>query len=107
EARLLLSSSLAALGRDDRAEVEDRAARAAFALLGARDRVPTGGGQVLSARETDILRLVGQGLGDSGIAERLFLSPHTVHRHLANIRTKLGVSSRAAAVALASRDGLL
>ena len=61
----------------------------------------------LSPRETDILRLVAQGLGDAQIAERLFLSPHTVHRHVANIRAKLRVPSRAAAVAHAPRAGLL
>ena len=60
-----------------------------------------------SAREVDILRLVAHGLGDAQIAERLFLSPHTVHRHIANIRTKLRVPSRAAAVAHATRHGLL
>ena len=48
-----------------------------------------------------------QGLADAQIAERLFLSPHTVHRHIANIRTKLDVPSRAAAVAHATRSGLL
>jgi DNA-binding NarL/FixJ family response regulator len=41
------------------------------------------------------------------IAERLFLSEHTVHRHVANIFNKLSVSSRAAAVAKAARRGLL
>ena len=64
-------------------------------------------GQELTPREVDILRLVAQGLGDTQIAERLFLSPHTVHRHLANIRTNLDVPSRAAAVAHATGVGLL
>ncbi|MGZ4617034.1 MAG: helix-turn-helix domain-containing protein, partial [Actinomycetes bacterium] len=40
------------------------------------------------------------GLTDEQIAERLFLSSHTVHRHVANARTKLGVRSRAAAAAI-------
>ena len=53
-----------------------------------------------------MLRLVAQGLGDAQIAPRLFLSPHTVHRHIANIRTKLDVPSRAAAVARATAVGL-
>jgi len=61
----------------------------------------------LSAREVEILRLVAAGLSDAEIAERLVLSPHTVHRHVANIRTKLGLPSRAAAVAHAARIGLL
>jgi DNA-binding CsgD family transcriptional regulator len=54
-----------------------------------------------------VLRLVGEGLSDSEIAQRLVLSEHTVHRHIANVRTKLGVPSRAAAAAKAARSGLL
>ena len=61
----------------------------------------------LSARELEVLRLVAEGLSDAEIAERLVLSPHTVHRHVANIRTKLGLGSRAAAAAHAARHGLL
>jgi len=61
----------------------------------------------LSARELEVLRLVADGLSDAEIAERLVLSPHTVHRHVANIRTKLGLASRAAAAAHAARLGLL
>lgn len=106
DARLLLSSALEALGRPDRAEAEARAAREAFALLGARGEGQRRASDELSPREVDILRLVAQGLSDAQIAERLFLSPHTVHRHIANIRTKLRVPSRAAAVAHATRQGL-
>ncbi len=61
----------------------------------------------LSARELEVLRLVAEGLSDAEIAERLVLSQHTVHRHVANIRTKLGLASRAAAAAHAARLGLL
>jgi DNA-binding CsgD family transcriptional regulator len=61
----------------------------------------------LSERELEVLRLVARGLADSEIAERLIVSPHTVHRHVANIRAKLREPSRAAAVAHASRLGLL
>jgi ATP/maltotriose-dependent transcriptional regulator MalT len=105
QARMLLSEALDGLGRGERAEAEARAAREAFALLGARGHtVPT---VELSPREVDILRLVARGLGDAQIAQRLFLSPHTVHRHIANIRTKLRVPSRAAAVAYATRHSLL
>ena len=48
---------------------------------------------VLTGREQEVLALVADGLGDASIAARLFLGPHTVHRHLANIRSKLGLSS--------------
>ena len=74
------------------------------ALAGARGRPADG---PLSARELEVLALVAQGLSDREIAERLIVSPHTVHRHVANIRTKLGAGSRAAAVAEAARIGLL
>jgi pimeloyl-ACP methyl ester carboxylesterase/DNA-binding CsgD family transcriptional regulator len=73
---------------------------------------PTGGDGIrteteLSDRELTVLKLVAAGLSDSEIAERLVLSPHTVHRHVANIRTKLGLPSRAAAAAHAARLGLI
>jgi pimeloyl-ACP methyl ester carboxylesterase/DNA-binding CsgD family transcriptional regulator len=62
---------------------------------------------LLSSREREVLGLVASGLNDQEIAEQLVLSPHTVHRHVANIRHKLGRSSRTAAVAEAARLGLL
>lgn len=61
----------------------------------------------LSRREMEVLRLVAEGLSNQDIAGRLFVSDHTVHRHVANIFSKLSVSSRAAAVAQAARRGLL
>jgi len=70
---------------------------------------PSGAGLAvaLSAREREVLVLVANGLSDQEIAEQLVVSPHTVHRHVANIRNKLGRTSRAAAVAEAARLGLL
>jgi pimeloyl-ACP methyl ester carboxylesterase/DNA-binding CsgD family transcriptional regulator len=62
---------------------------------------------LLSGREREILALVASGLSDREIAEQLVLSHHTVHRHVANIRHKLGRGSRTAAVAEAARLGLL
>ncbi len=61
----------------------------------------------LTTRETEVLALVATGLSDREIADRLVLSPHTVHRHVANVRTKLGLPTRAAAVAAATQRGLL
>lgn len=75
------------------------------AFLGARAAAPAAaparhpGLGALSARERAVLELVARGLTDARIAEELVLSPHTVHRHVANIRTKLGVATRAAAAA--------
>lgn len=62
---------------------------------------------LLSGREREVLTLVAGGSTDREIAERLVLSEHTVHRHVANIRHKLGRGSRASAVAEAARLGLL
>jgi pimeloyl-ACP methyl ester carboxylesterase/DNA-binding CsgD family transcriptional regulator len=62
---------------------------------------------LLSRRERDVLALVAAGLSDREIAQQLVLSHHTVHRHVANIRHKLGRGSRTAAVAEAARLGLL
>ena len=61
----------------------------------------------LTERERDVLRLIAEGLGNAGIAVRLGISEHTVHRHVANMLVKLGVPSRSAAVATATRLGLL
>jgi two-component system nitrate/nitrite response regulator NarL len=61
----------------------------------------------LSPREREILRLVAEGLAVSDVAARLFLSPATVKTHLQRSYQKLGVSERAAAVAVAMRKGLL
>jgi pimeloyl-ACP methyl ester carboxylesterase/DNA-binding CsgD family transcriptional regulator len=61
----------------------------------------------LSEREREVLQLVADGLSDAEIARRLIVSPHTVHRHVANIRTKLSQPSRAAAAAYAVREGMI
>jgi pimeloyl-ACP methyl ester carboxylesterase/DNA-binding CsgD family transcriptional regulator len=61
----------------------------------------------LSQREVEILRLVAGGLNDTQIAQALFLSPHTVHRHVANIRAKLRQPTRAAAAVEATRLRLI
>ena len=61
----------------------------------------------LTVRETEVLRLVARGLSTDAIAELEVISPHTVHRHVANILDKLAVGSRAAAVAEGARLGLL
>jgi LuxR family maltose regulon positive regulatory protein len=127
-ARLRLARSLAALGRRDAARREADAALVAFQHLGAAleaDRAarllgeldaasaasaavsPKRTGPALTRRELDVLRLVAEGLSDRAAAGRLGLSEHTVHRHVANILTKLGLKSRAAAVAHAARAGVL
>jgi DNA-binding CsgD family transcriptional regulator len=56
----------------------------------------------LTTREAEILELVAAGLTNAAIAERLWISPGTVKKHLDNVYAKLGVANRAAAVAWAS-----
>ena len=61
----------------------------------------------LTPREVEVLGLVAEGLTNPQVAQRLFLSPRTVQRHLNSVYRKLGVSSRSAATRLALEFGLL
>ncbi|MBD0670306.1 response regulator transcription factor [Streptomyces sp. CBMA156] len=61
----------------------------------------------LSARETEVLGLVADGLANQQISQRLHLSQATVKSHLVHIYTKLGVDSRTSAVREARRRGLI
>jgi DNA-binding NarL/FixJ family response regulator len=61
----------------------------------------------LSSRELAVLHLVVQGVRNSEIGQRLSISVKTVETHLTSIYSKLGVQSRAEAIALAQRQGLL
>ncbi|MFE6964696.1 LuxR C-terminal-related transcriptional regulator [Agromyces sp. NPDC057679] len=87
------------------------AATGSRALLERIDRATRGErtdrDRVITARESDVLRLVAEGMSNAQVAARLHLSEHTVHRHVANIMTKLEVATRAAAVAKAAARGLL
>jgi DNA-binding NarL/FixJ family response regulator len=65
---------------------------------------PAAGG--LTSREVEVLRLVAAGKTNRAIADDLFLSERTIDRHVSNIFTKLGVSSRAAATAFAIEHDL-
>ncbi|MFE6053430.1 LuxR C-terminal-related transcriptional regulator [Kitasatospora sp. NPDC056446] len=60
----------------------------------------------LTPRERQILRCMVAGLGRQAVAERLYLSPHTVRTHMQNVLGKLGVHSTLAAVAVARRAGV-
>ncbi|TMC37173.1 MAG: helix-turn-helix transcriptional regulator, partial [Chloroflexi bacterium] len=57
----------------------------------------------LSEREIEVLSLAADGLTNKQIGEKLFLSPHTIARHVANARAKLGASNRAEAAVLLHR----
>jgi|SRR5215469_9774061 len=83
-------------------------AEPAGALVSERDAAVSGEAvTVLTPRELDVLKLVAQGLSNPDIAQRLVVSEHTIHRHLANILRKLNLSSRAAAAAWGVRTGLV
>lgn len=64
-------------------------------------------GPVLTKREDEVLRLLAQGLDQAKIARELVISEKTVATHIQHILEKLGVHSRAEAVALAHRAGLM
>ena len=65
------------------------------------------GQQPLTARETEILGMIAEGLGNKLIAARLGISGHTVKFHVASIFAKLGAGSRTEAVTIGLRRGLI
>ncbi len=80
------------------------AAAALMRSLGARGRAGPRGLGSLSRRETEVLRLLGEGLSNAEIAGRLFISPKTAEHHVSRIYGKLGLKSRAEAAAYAVRN---
>jgi DNA-binding CsgD family transcriptional regulator len=60
----------------------------------------------LTPREVEVLGLVAAGMTNAQVAQRLFVSPRTVHRHLNSIYHKIGVNSRAAATRFAIEHNL-
>jgi LuxR family maltose regulon positive regulatory protein len=80
---------------------------AAFAPAAAQRSARIDGGETLSERELEVLRHIAEGRTDREIAERLYLSLHTVKVHARNIYGKLGVGKRTQAVARARELGLL
>jgi DNA-binding CsgD family transcriptional regulator len=115
--RVLIGLACRGLGDRDTAMLELEAAGRVFQSLGAHPDLArvralsrsaaqvTAGG--LTGRETQVLRLVATGKTNRSIAADLAISEKTVARHVSNIFTKLGLSSRAAATAYAYEHGLL
>ena len=115
-ARVLVGEACRSLGDVDSATLELDAARAVFRQLGAapdlrrveqllgREVTAAGG---LTARELEVLRLVARGRTNRAIASELVISEKTVARHVSNVFTKLGVTSRSAATAYAYEHDLV
>ncbi|MDP8927532.1 MAG: helix-turn-helix transcriptional regulator, partial [Actinomycetota bacterium] len=114
QARLALARELGAVGRSADGLRHAKAAAQELHRIGAvraagqadnlvRSLAPPSSGSPLTRRERQVLGLVADGLTNRGIAARLVVSEHTVNRHVTNIFTKLGVRSRASAVAEAVR----
>lgn len=112
--RMLMALACRALGDHDAASMEFDAARRVFLRLGAAPDVARVdellGAQTapgLTAREMQVIRLLARGETNRSIARTLAISERTVDRHVANIFTKLDLSSRAAATAYAYEHGLV
>ncbi|MEX1103983.1 MAG: LuxR C-terminal-related transcriptional regulator, partial [Dehalococcoidia bacterium] len=112
--RLLIGVACRELGDGASAQREFDAARAALEGLGAgpdlqrlaRMAGPVPGAGPLSPREREVLALVAAGKTNRAIADQLFISEKTVARHMSNMFTKLGLSSRSEATAYAYTHGL-
>jgi DNA-binding NarL/FixJ family response regulator len=102
QATLARAGALRSAGHGDDAARLTRQAREQLERLG-----HPGGDRLLSRREAEVLGLLAEGLSNSVIAQSLKLSPHTVHRHVANVLRKLDARTRAGAVAQAGRLGLI
>jgi DNA-binding CsgD family transcriptional regulator len=115
--RVLLGVACRALGDDDTAALELEAAHGDCAKLGAApdlarvDSLTRRASPIeahgLTPREYEVLRLIAAGKTNKAIATELVLSERTVDRHVSNIFTKLGLSSRAAATAYAYEHRLV
>ena len=100
---LAITEARSALQAFDRMGATTEADRAAAFLrgLGVKGRTGPRDGNLLSRREQEVLGLVCEGLSNTEIAERLFISTRTAGHHVSNILTKLGVRSRTEAAAFA------
>lgn len=114
-AHTLLGQALALAGDDAASAGSFAAARKLFGEIGAQLEGDGSRGSVapavlpagLTEREVEVLRLIASGRTNKEVAADLFLSEKTVSRHLSNIFTKIGVSTRSAATAFAFEHRLV
>lgn len=115
--RMLVARALRALGDEDTASIEERAAAAVFGRVGAAldlERLGASIGTVpvdpvagLTGREIEVIRLVAAGRTNREVADELVISDKTVARHLHNVFTKLDLPNRSAATAWAHEHDLV
>jgi DNA-binding NarL/FixJ family response regulator len=105
----LMAIAHKALGDNDLAAADAATAQSIYSQLGLEtpriSAQPAQGG--LTKREIEILTRIASGATNKQVADQTFISEKTVARHLANISTKLGVSSRTAAVTRAYANKML
>jgi len=114
-ARILIAVACRALGDEAGAQLEFNAARDGLRTLGAQPDVERltrlaesqQRAGPLSPREVEVLTLLSTGMTNRAIAAALFISEKTVARHISNMFTKLGLSSRAEATAYAFKHKLV
>ena len=104
--KVAIAEAKSALQEFERLEAARHADAAAAILrsLGAPIRTGPKGVGALTKRETEVLRLLGAGLSNPEIADRLYLTRKTVEHHVGNLLSKLGLRNRAEAAALAVRE---
>jgi DNA-binding CsgD family transcriptional regulator len=114
--RVLIADACEMLGDSDTAIIHRDAARSVFERLGARpalfrldpgDAPGSEPAAQLTAREREVLARLAAGKTNRQIAAELFISEHTVARHLSNIFNKIDVTTRTAAVAFALENRLI
>jgi DNA-binding NarL/FixJ family response regulator len=101
-----VAEAKAALEDFERLEAARHADAAAAVLrsLGAPIRTGPKGVGALTRRETEILQLIGAGLSNQEIGDRLYITRKTVETHVGNLLAKLGLRNRAEAAAFVTRE---